>query len=85
MPGVRQDVVVGVAAVHLRRDPAALAWQACGVGRLAVGSAVGQMTGVAKAPATAQRSRRTTAAANPIAPTMVSEPGASNGGPMTRL
>ena len=77
--------MVGVAAVQLRRDPAALARQAGRVGRLAVGAAVGQMVGVAKAIGHVQRSRRMTAAASPIAPTMVSEPGASSGGPMTRL
>lgn len=70
----------------LRGSPAALARQAGGVGWLAVGSAVGQMASVAKAVTHgAQRSRRIRAAVRPMVPTMTSDPGASNGGPMTKL
>ena len=84
--GLLEHVVVGVAAVHLRGPAAALAGKLVGVGRGASrrGGWADDRRG-AKSRRHAQRSRSTMPARMAIAPTSISDPGASRGGPMTRL
>ena len=83
---LREHVVVRITAVHLRRHAAPLARQLLGRRRDPVGAPLGQMVGAAEIVRHRyQRSRRMTAASRPMAPTMASDPGASNGGPVTRL
>ena len=85
MAGLLEDVEVGVAAVHLRGTAAALARQLVGIARLPVRTAVREVVGAAEVEGHRQRSRWAIAASTPIAPTRMSDPGASSGGPMTRL
>ena len=85
MAGLLEDVVVGVAAVHLRGTAATLARQLVGIARLPVHTAVREVVGAAEVEGHGQRSRWAIAASTAIAPTRMSEPGASSGGPITRL
>ena len=67
---LREHIVVGVPTDQLWRHSLPLRRQTAGVGPCSLAS---------------HRSRLTIAAAIPSAPTRQSEPGASNGGPITRL
>ena len=85
--GLRQHVVVGVAAAHLRRHAAALARQALGVRRHAALALLRQMAG-AEVPLRHRPgylSRFISGATSPRPPTSASDPGASGGGPMIML
>ncbi len=85
MAGLLEHVVVGVAPVHLRSAPLALARQLVGIGRAPVAAPVREVAGVSEVKRHRQRSRLTIPASIAIAPTRMSDPGASSGGPMTRL
>ena len=76
--GLLEDVVVGVAADHLRRRAALLPRQVVRVG-------VSRRSSTVRSRSRPQRSRLTIAASKPSAPTRQSDPGARSGGPMTRL
>src|SRR5207302_4638617 len=81
-----EDVVVRIAAVHLWGDPVALSRQLLRRGRLLAGPQVRQVLYPPEVSCRRhQRSRPNAAAARPIPPTSASDPGASNGGPITML
>src|SRR6185437_168059 len=84
VPGLLEDVVIRIAAVHLRGAAAALARQVIGVARLTAVAVIGEMVGAAEVESHRQRSRCAIAPSSAIAPTRMSDPGASSGGPMTR-
>jgi hypothetical protein len=83
--GLIEHVEIGVAAVHLRRTATPLAGQLVRIVGLSAGTALGKVIGALRIEGHGQRSRWAIAASSASAPTRMSDPGASSGGPMTRL